>query len=226
MLNWSTIPKPSLKPFPAFLVNYGGMRLRGGGRRNRGCFAGGGDEMGQTFEELIGLHLDGLYSAALCFTLDEHRAEELLQEASIRAFHELSWQRGAAEFRLVMLERLVTTHLQRQRRAGRDPLAAAGAPQQRNGGESLRGLKPFPQPGTPGHVLLRSWMRGAWLELDDGDRLILWLADVERIRHPVVAKMIGIDVEEVRNRHYRARSVLSRGAADQLSRGLGGAEVS
>lgn len=180
--------------------------------------------MGQTFEELIGLHLDDLYSAALCFTLDPHRAETLLQETSIRAFHELSY-RHDRDFKLTMLELLVSTFLQRQRRMGRDPLARASRPLD----EPLAGnppvIEPFPEPGTPGHRLLRDWMSRVWSRLDTGDRLVLWLADVERIRHPVIAAMVGLGIDEVRSRHYRARLSLSRGAARELDRfAVGGAE--
>lgn len=182
--------------------------------------------MPQTFEELIGFHLDDLYSAALCFTLDEHRAEELLQEASIRAFHEFPGRAGSPDFRYAMLEVLVSTYLQRQRRRGRDPLATDAAPATEMFSDGAQPyIEPFPAPGTPEHRLLSAWMSEVWPELNDGDRLILWLADVERLRHPHVARMIGIDVEEVRGRHYRARRTLSRGAARELGgRAVGGSE--
>jgi RNA polymerase sigma factor (sigma-70 family) len=175
--------------------------------------------MGQTFEELIGQHLDDLFSAALCFTLDEHRAEELLQEASIRAFHEFPRGRGReVDFRQSMLAVLVSTHLQRQRRLGHDPLAAASAPRE----EALSArtdlqVKPFPDPGTAGYRLLRDWMNRVWSDLDEGDRLILWLADVERLRHRRVAEMIGIGEEQVRSRHYRARLILSQEAVREIA---------
>jgi RNA polymerase sigma-70 factor (ECF subfamily) len=172
--------------------------------------------MGQTFEELIGIHLDHLYTAALCFTLDEHRAEELLQEATIRAFHEFCNIRAVAEFRQSMLAILVSTYLQRQRRMGRDPLAYDSDLEELFLSGSQHDPEPFPEPGTPGHRLLRDWMSRVWRELNDGDRLILWLADVERFRHSVVAAVTGLDEQEVRVRHYRARRMLSRGAAREL----------
>jgi RNA polymerase sigma factor (sigma-70 family) len=173
--------------------------------------------MGQTFEELISRHLDDLYSAALCFTLDERRAEDLLQEASIRAFHEVRQVEDASEFRLAMLAVLVSTFLKRQRRAGHDPLAPDGelAVDIRQAREEAD-IAPFPEPGTPGYRILRDWIARVWPELGDGDRLVLWLADVERVRHSRVAAMTGIDEEEVRARHYRARRRLSGGAANEL----------
>lgn len=184
--------------------------------------------MGQTFEELIGQNLDDLYSAALCFTLDEHRAEALLQEASIRAFHEYPRGRREVDFRQQMLAVLVSTYLQRQRRLGRDPLAAASAPRE----ETLSArtdlqVEPFPAPGTPGYRLMRDWMNRVWSDLDDGDRLILWLADVERLRHRRVAEIIGIEEEQVRGRHYRARLTLSQGAVREIAglRSAGGMEA-
>jgi DNA-directed RNA polymerase specialized sigma24 family protein len=60
-------------------------------------------------------------------------------------------------------------------------------------------------------------MNRVWSDLDEGDRLILWLADVERLRHRRVAEMIGIGEEQVRNRHYRARLILSQEAVREIA---------
>lgn len=173
--------------------------------------------MAQTFEELIGLHLDGLYGAAVCFTLDEHEAEALLQEAAIRAFHQLSGR--DADFRREMLEILVSTYLQRQRRMGRDPFASRMQPVAEMLSEGPHvPFQPFPEIGTEGYRLLKSWMKNVWPDLDPGERLIVWLVDVERLRHARVATLIGRDEDDVRSRHYRARLTLSRGAAQVLAR--------
>ncbi len=182
--------------------------------------------MGQTFEELIGQHLDDLYSAALCFTLSEHQAEDLLQEASIRAFHEFSRARWGEGFRRAMLEILVSIHLQRLRRQGRDPLTA-DRPASVGDSVSTRSLEPFapfPEPGTSAYRMLLSWIGRVWWQLDDGDRLVLWLADVERLSHRRVADMVGLLEEDVRARHYRARLALSRDAARELHRGASAEE--
>ncbi len=183
--------------------------------------------MGQTFEELIGLHLDDLYSAALCFTLDEHDAEELLQEASVRAFHQWSRRGRDSEFRRAILEILVAVYLQRQRRLGRDPFASPVDPlEEMLGDRPAPQFRPFPEAGTPGFRLLRDWMREVWPNLDPGDRLIVWLVDVERLKHAVAAGMVDRHETDVRNRHCRARLSLSRGAAHVLASTMaGGAEA-
>lgn len=175
--------------------------------------------MARTFEELIGRFLDDLYSAALCFTMDEYEAEELLQESSIRAFHQLHRSRRSGDFRQVMLEILVSTYLLRSRRAGRDPLTEEGPSLEEllSTGASAD-LTPFPERGTPGYRMLEAWMAEVWSELSEGDRLILWLADVERVRHSRLAELVGLPETQVRARHYRARSTLSREVARQLRR--------
>ncbi len=179
--------------------------------------------MAKAFEELIGIHLDGLYTAALCFTLDEHRAEELLQEAAIRAFHEFPQRQPGGDFRRLMLNFLVSTYLQRQRREGRDPLAPDAALNAELVSDVPEpDMRPFPEPGTSGYRLLLDWIGGFWPQLDDGDRLILWLADVERIRHRRIAEMVGLSMEQVLKRHYRARGALSRGATRELNRRASG----
>jgi len=160
--------------------------------------------MAKTFEEQIGVYLDQLYSAALCFTLDEHRAEELLQEAAIRAFHEYSGRRGDEDFRHFMLQILVATYLKRRRSMGSDPLASEAVIMEEvfETRQELPG--PFPPPGSSARLFMTRWMRGVWVELDDGDRVVLWLADIERLRHRRVAALTGLKVTEVRWRHYRA----------------------
>ncbi len=178
--------------------------------------------MGLTFEELIGQHLDDLYSAALCFTLDARRAEELLQEASIRAFHELSRRTRNTDFRTGLLTVLVRTHRRRQGRQGDDPFATEARPLDLAMRKDSEQVAPFPEPGTAGYRLMRDWIGQVWSDLDAGDRIILWLADVERIRHSTVADITGLDVEEVRSRHYRARLAMSRNAARELDRVSGG----
>jgi len=194
-------------------------------RVDTGWLSAGCIQMGQTFEELVALHLDDMYSAALCFTLDEHRAEELLQEASIQAFHQLS--RGARETdsRIDLLRVLVTTHLRRQGRQGLDPFAREPEPLDEMLRKTLKRFEPFPEPRTAGYRLMREWMSRVWLDLDAGDRIILWLADVERLGHPLVANITGLDADEVRSRHYRARLGMSRGAARELDRAAGGADA-
>lgn len=183
--------------------------------------------MVQAFEELIGSHLDDLYSAALCFTLDERWAEELVREASIRAFHEYARRQRGADFRNLMLATLVSTFLRRQRGQGREPLALDGRPYDETARSTERILiEPFPEVGSPGYRVLLDWFSRVWTQLDDGDRLVLWLADVERLRHRRVAEMTGLEPEEVRARHFRARRNLSRRAARELSRrASGGAKV-
>ncbi len=170
--------------------------------------------MPQTFEEFISSDLDGLYSAALCFTADTARAEELLQEAAIQAFHQFRARSADPEFRHWMLEILVSTYLRRERRRGSDPLAEEVAVADADMKQVEAAA--FPRPGTRAYAWLRTWLEDAWPELDPGDRLVLWLAAIERLRHGRVAKMLGLEEEQVRRRHYRARCTLSMGARRQL----------
>ncbi len=175
--------------------------------------------MAQTFEELISSNLDSFYSAALCFTLDEGEAEELVQEAAIRAFNEFSRRRQVADFSVWMLGVLVGTYLERERRRGDDPLAETDGREEGPGdGTGWSRLPPFPEPGSREHGWLRGWLGRAWKELQAGDRLVLWLSDVERLRHARVAELVGIRLDQVRRRHYRARRGLSRSVREELQR--------
>ena len=178
--------------------------------------------MPQTFEEFISSDLDDLYAAALCFTQDEHFAEELLQEASIRAFHEFRGPTRNPDFKGWMLGVLVNTYLLRERRAGADPFQAELPPFGNEAEEGRDPPRPFPREGTRAYEFLRAWLDGAWHELDAGDRVVLWLAAITRLRHPRVAAILGLDEQQVRRRHYRARRTLSVGAANHIKRRMPG----
>lgn len=173
--------------------------------------------MAETFEELVGRHLDGLYSAALCFTRDEHRAEVLLQEAAIRGFHEFAGGEDEARFRQWMLGLVVQAYLRRERRRGQDPLAGRGVTvgEDLETGSSGPGL---PERGSKRYRAFGDWLDRVLGDLDPGDRMILWLSDVERLRSRDVSEMIGVTETEVRGRHYRARRTLSAWARAELAR--------
>lgn len=178
--------------------------------------------MAQTFEESLTSDLDDLYAAALCFTQDEHRAEELLQEAAIRAFHEFHSPLQSAEFRVWMLGLLAATHLRRERRRGQDPFKEGVEPIHAEDEGVQEAFSAFPERGTRAYEWLRVWLDRAWVALDPGDRLVLWLVAVERLRHRRVAEILGLDEEQVRRRHYRARRTLSLGAAEHIKHGTPG----
>lgn len=176
------------------------------------------EAMAETFEELISRHLDGLYSAALCFVGDEHRAEELLQEAAVRGFHEFAVDADAESFRERMLGRLVQAYLRRERRRGRDPLSEDGFEVGEEVDGEARPSGRMPSRGSAGYQEFERWLERVLGELDDGDRLILWLTDVEGLGHGKVAEMVGSSEEGVRARHYRARRTLSIWARTELER--------
>jgi RNA polymerase sigma factor (sigma-70 family) len=178
----------------------------------------------ETFEELVGRHLDNLYSAALCFARDPHRAEEILQEAAIRGFHEFSRRTDRVPFREWMLGLLVSTYRSREARGGADPLPAEGP----GGIEVGEGAEPstraprLPEPDSPAYRALGDSVERAWAELDPGDRVVTWLCDVERLDHARVARMLDVPKGHVRRRHHRARRSLASRAKEMLGeRGAG-----
>lgn len=164
----------------------------------------------EAFEELLAAHLDELYRTALQLTAGhEADAEDLLQEAALRAFLSVSDLRELGAARSWLFTILVRTHLNRQRTRRRraevpesdlEPAAFEAA------------LAAWQPPATPveelDRRLLRERLAAALDRLAAPLRAVAWLVDVEGFRQREVAEMLEIPEGTVASRLYRARQQL------------------
>jgi RNA polymerase sigma-70 factor (ECF subfamily) len=150
------------------------------------------------FEELYRAHVGRVF--ALCVRLcgDPSQAEELAQEAFIRAWRKLGSFRGDSAFGSWLYALTVNTALsERRSRRRRDARVVA-----------TDDLDAFDRPGPPRRPDQRMDLERALATLPPGARAVLVLHDVEGYKHDEIAQMTGIATGTSKAQLHRARRLL------------------
>ncbi len=157
--------------------------------------AQGGDL--QAFEALYRAHVGRVYALCLRLAASRSQAEDLTQEAFVRAWRKLGQFRGEAAFG-TWLFRLTVNLVMSERRnraeAGREVLV-----------EDPAALDP---PAPPPAPELGMDLERAIAGLPPGARQVFVLHDVEGHRHEEIARLAGIAVGTSRAHLHRARALL------------------
>lgn len=165
---------------------------------------------GRVFEEVLGEHFDALYRTALrlCAGI-ETDAEDLMQEAALRAFRQFRELRDIEAARSWLFTILMRTHFNRVRSARRRPEIAIDDLDE---AAFERALELWRAPEAPERVLDRSRLQdrfeAAMDALEPALRTVILLVDLEGFRQREVAGMLGIPAGTVASRLYRARCAL------------------
>lgn len=161
--------------------------------------AAGGDVA--AFEELFHQHQGRIYALCLRMTADPARAEELTQEAFVRAWQKLDRFRGASAFGTWMhrlAANLVLSDLRsRGRWAKREVEADPESPE-------LARASPAPRDGAGRRIDLER----AIATLPAQARTVFVLHDVEGYRHREIAEIAGIAEGTSKAHLHRARQLL------------------
>jgi RNA polymerase sigma-70 factor (ECF subfamily) len=179
------------------------MRSRGRGRTQ-------GAEGWRTFEEVVTQHLDALFRAALRLTRGHTaNAEDLLQDAMLRACEGYDDLRDPGAARTWLFTILMRTHFNRQRSAKRHPEALAS---DLSNAEFEQALANWPGMGK-GHRPGDGWpsakeVGDAIDALDEALRAVVVLVDVQGFRQREVAAMLDLPEGTVASRLFRARRLL------------------
>jgi RNA polymerase sigma-70 factor, ECF subfamily len=164
----------------------------------------------RAFEELLSEHLDALYGTALRLCHGRQAdAEDLLQDAVLRAFHGFGSLRREAAGKSWLFTILVRTHLNQVRSSQRRPETVTSDLDEAALEEALGAWNPAPDPEV---VTLRRELRrqiaDALDELEPELGKIVHLVDVEGFPQREVARMLEIPEGTVASRLFRARRVL------------------
>jgi RNA polymerase sigma-70 factor (ECF subfamily) len=164
----------------------------------------------RAFEELLSEHLDALYRTALRLCPGRKPdAEDLLQDAVLRAFEHFDELRDPAAVRGWLFTILTRTHLNRIRARRRRGEALVSDLDEREFEEALAAWRSIEAPDEFAHTMLLRERLGAALDgLDEELRLVVWLSDVEQFRQREVAVILGIPEGTVASRLFRARRIL------------------
>lgn len=180
----------------------------------------------RVFEELFGEHLDALYRTALRLCGGrESDAEDLLQEAALRAFRGFSRLRRQEAGRAWLFTILARTHFNRIRGAERRRETMVSDLDE---GAFEAALERWGHSTTLEETLarreLRETLEAALNRLPAPLQTVVWLVDGEGFRLREVADMLGVPQGTVASRLYRGRSKLREdltGREPGAKRGLG-----
>lgn len=151
------------------------------------------------FQRLYRAHVDRIYGAILRLAGYDHaRAEDLTQEAFIRAWQKLSGFRGDSAFSTWLYRLAVNVALMDIRSRGSDPVTMMD--------EEL-----IPDHGeTPFCAAERDELERAIGKLPPRARAVLVLHDVEGWRHEEISAELGMAVGSSKAQLHRARGLLRK----------------
>lgn len=153
----------------------------------------------QAFESLYRAHVSRVYALALRMTADPHRAEDLTQDAFVRAWDRLSTFRGDSAFG-TWLHRLAV-------RVVLGDLRSRGRWQE----ETLDEDGPESSHGEPASTFAhgeRIDLERAVAALPPRARAVLVLYDIEGYRHREIAGLLGVTEGTSKTQLFRARRLL------------------
>jgi RNA polymerase sigma-70 factor (ECF subfamily) len=151
------------------------------------------------FEELVERTHRRVYTLAYRLVGDRHEAEDVAQEAYLRAYRSLRGFRGEARFETWLYRITANTAMSHLRRRGRfgDVLA-----------EGDERLVREPEARTPDEVVERDELERALAVLPAGQRTVVLLKDVYGFSCQEIGDEIGISEGAVKVRLHRARKRL------------------
>lgn len=162
------------------------------------------------FENSLLVHLDALYATALNLTKDQDRAEDLVQEASLKAWRNREQLETTQKVRAWLFKILLNTFINAYRKANREPQIVdveltEEMLEQADGAGGTNSPDPL-------DIILRHCLdeevQQALDQLHTEMRTVVWLSDVEEFRVHEIAEMLGCPAGTVASRLFRGRALL------------------
>ncbi len=156
----------------------------------------------ERFEAVVLAHLDAAYTLARYLTRSDHDAQDVVQDASLRAFRHFGSFRGAGsgEGRAWLLAIVRNTAYSWQRRHRGDALTTAFDEEQHS--EAVTGEDPEAAAVAQGE---RVALHRAIDELPPEFREVIVLRELEELSYKEIAEVVGVPVGTVMSRLSRAR---------------------
>lgn len=174
----------------------------------------------ELFYELIRPYERRVYAAAFAIVRNEADAEDVAQEAMLKAFKHLAQFRSEARFSTWLIQITVNEARMRKRKERSNMMEPITDHQDEEGNYSPRDFADWRE--IPSETLERTEVRQklaeALVELGQKYREVFVLRDMQQLSIDQTAKMLNISAAAVKTRLLRARLMLR----DLLSPGLGG----
>ncbi|MBX3250307.1 MAG: sigma-70 family RNA polymerase sigma factor [Myxococcales bacterium] len=163
-------------------------------------------------------HLDALYATALRLTRSPSDAEDLVQDAMLKAFRFYESFEAGTNMKAWLLRILTNTFINRYRRSVRERRVFDGAlaVPVGEGVMSQAAMRGLTSPiADAQRRLLGEEIQRAVDELPEDHRVMILLADVEELSYKEIADIVGCPVGTVMSRLHRARKSLQKSLVDQ-----------
>jgi len=170
------------------------------------------------FERSALEHLDALYGTALRLTRDPHEAEDLVQDALVRAYRFQHHFEPGTNLKAWLLRIVTNTFINHYRRSARERRVLdqeEGSPVGDGvmSRSAMRGLTDSVTVAQEG--LLRDEILAALDELPEDYRMMIVLADIEELSYKEIADAVNVPIGTVMSRLHRARKQMQKRLVDQ-----------
>lgn len=161
------------------------------------------------FELIMRRHNQRLYRTARAILRDDAQAEDVVQDAYVRAYQHLNQFAGKSQFGGWLLRIAVNEALARVR--GRKRYEEASALPEEEGDRMDRFASTTPNPEQQAsNSEIRTLLEQSIDALPEPQRTVLVMRDVEEMSTTATAEALGITEENVKVRLHRARAILRR----------------
>jgi RNA polymerase sigma-70 factor, ECF subfamily len=172
----------------------------------------------QLYHELIRPYERSVYLMALSYLKNEADAEDVAQEAFVKAFRSLSSFRAEAKFSTWLISITLNEARSRLRRQSVIRMESLDRPADDSSGVSPALLRDWRE--IPSEVVerteIRELIQQAVERLPDIYREVFLLRDVQELNVNETAAALGINIPNVKVRLHRARMMLQKQLAPQL----------
>ncbi len=175
------------------------------------------NESRKEFEALALEHVDPLYSAALRLTRNERDAEDLVQDALVRAYRFFDRFERGTNIKAWLFKILTNTFINKYRRKAKERSVVEGVEQQtvteRFFSRDMSSLSDDPESYIFERLLSDDVLR-AIDDLPVDFRLVVILADIQEFSYKEIADIVGCPVGTVMSRLFRGRRLLQKRLAE------------
>jgi RNA polymerase sigma-70 factor, ECF subfamily len=162
------------------------------------------------YEIVMRRHNQRLYRASRAILRDDDEAEDVMQDAYVRAYQHLHQFAGRAKFSTWLTRITVNEAIARKHRSQRYSQLDSLSDSRGDPVDRIVSSMPNPEQQASNSEL-RTLLENAIEDLPDSYRAVLMLRDVEEISTIDVAAILEISEENVKTRLHRTRALLRKG---------------
>ena len=160
----------------------------------------------EAFGRLVRIYQDRVFNVCLRIVTDRQIAEDLTQEAFIKAHRSIARFDGRAAF-YTWLYRIAVNLCLSQRRARKPIVSLDQGDEKSNAAARLAADGPSPMDGADRHEK-HDAVLAALAELDEESKAVVVLRDIESLDYGEIAEILNVPTGTVKSRLHRARMAL------------------